>query len=127
MRYLLLLIVALLCFYQAKSQVPKAFSGFSDAVLLKDSLLTEDVKTLSIDQLPVIELTDNELKEGNAQNVSSLLNSGKEVFASAASFSFSIARFRIRGYDADFFSTYINQVPMNSLDNGYTSYSQFNK
>ena len=125
MRYLLLLIVALLCFYQAKSQVPKAFSGFSDAVLLKDSLLTEDVKTLSIDQLPVIELTDNELKEGNAQNVSSLLNSGKEVFASAASFSFSIARFRIRGYDADFFSTYINQVPMNSLDNGYTSYSQF--
>lgn len=31
-------------------------------------------------------------------------------------------RFRIRGYNADFTSTYINGIPMDNLDNGYTPF-----
>ena len=125
MWHLLLLHVAILFCCLANCQVSAPFTRVVDTLTKTDSLLREEVKEKPADISPVIELNDNELKEGNAQNVPSLLSAGRDVFASAAAFSFSVARFRTRGYDADLFSTYINLVPINSLDNGYTSFAQF--
>ena len=125
MLHRLLFIVAILFCSLVHAQVTSLPRKAMDTVRKADSLLREDAKQQASDNLPVIELNDNELKEGNSQNVSSLLSAGRDVFASAAAFSFSVARFRTRGYDADLFSTYINLVPMNSLDNGYTSFAQF--
>ncbi|MBU3715107.1 MAG: TonB-dependent receptor [Ferruginibacter sp.] len=51
-----------------------------------------------------------------------MLTAGRDPFFNAASFKFSAVRFRIRGYDADLFSTYMNGVPMENLDNGFTPF-----
>ncbi len=74
------------------------------------------------DNIPVISLDENDGQDGSAQNVSSQLSAGRDPFLSAATFKFSAARFRIRGYDSDMFGTYINGIPMENLDNGFTPY-----
>lgn len=92
----------------------------TDSTAKKDSILTEEFKENVLDNIPTISLSSDELKDGGVQNISSQLTAGRDPFYNAVSFNFSAARFRIRGYDADFASVYINGVPMDNLDNGYT-------
>lgn len=73
------------------------------------------------DEIPVVTLNESDLTDKSSQNVSSLLTAGQDVFTNIASFNFSAARFRIRGYDADLFSIHLNGVPMENLANGYSS------
>jgi hypothetical protein len=87
-----------------------------------DTTVLEAQKEISVDNVPVISLDENDGEDGSAQNVSSILNAGRDPFLNAATFKFSAVRFRIRGYDADNFSTYMNGVPMENLDNGFTPY-----
>ncbi|MEQ1676369.1 MAG: TonB-dependent receptor [Chitinophagaceae bacterium] len=82
----------------------------------------EELKESVLDNIPVVSIDENDLSDGSAQNVSSVLTAGRDPFFSAASFNFSAVRFRIRGYDADLFSTYMNGIPMENLDNGFTPY-----
>jgi hypothetical protein len=70
----------------------------------------------------MVSIDDNDLGDGGNQNVASLLTAGRDPFFSAASFNFSAVRFRIRGYDNDHFSTFLNGVPMDNLDNGFTPF-----
>ncbi len=86
-----------------------------------DSALNE-IKDESLDNLPVVSLDENDNQDGSAQNISSQMNSGRNPFINAASFNFSAVRFRIRGYDSDLFSTNMNGVPMENLDNGFTPF-----
>lgn len=88
----------------------------------KDTSIVQDGKDAMGDNIPVISLDENDMQDGSAQNVSSVLGAGRDPFLSAASFHFNSVRFRIRGYDADLFSTYMNGVPMENLDNGFTPY-----
>lgn len=88
----------------------------------KDTSIVQDGKDAMGDNIPVISLDENDMQDGSAQNVSSVLGAGRDPFLSAASFHFNAVRFRIRGYDADLFSTYMNGVPMENLDNGFTPY-----
>ncbi len=88
----------------------------------KDTSITGDLKDAISDNIPTISLDENDMQDGSAQNVSSVLGAGRDPFLSAASFHFNAVRFRIRGYDADLFSTYMNGVPMENLDNGFTPY-----
>ncbi|MBS1761696.1 MAG: TonB-dependent receptor [Bacteroidetes bacterium] len=74
------------------------------------------------DNLPVISLDENDMNDGSAQNISSQLSAGRDPFVNAATFKFSAVRFRMRGYDADMFGTYMNGIPMENLDNGFTPY-----
>lgn len=53
----------------------------------------------------------------------STLSSKGDVYASAASYSFSSMRFSVRGYDDAYETTYINGVNFNSLERGGFSYS----
>ncbi len=87
-----------------------------------DSTLLNDARENALDNVPVVSLDENDNLDGSAQNVSSQLNSGRNPFINAASFNFSAVRFRIRGYDSDLFSTNMNGVPMENLDNGFTPY-----
>ncbi|MEO6668108.1 MAG: TonB-dependent receptor [Ferruginibacter sp.] len=82
----------------------------------------EEAKDAVLDNIPVVSLDENDDQDGSAQNLSSQLNSGRNPFINAASFNFNVVRFRIRGYDADQFSTYMNGVPMENLDNGFTPF-----
>lgn len=88
----------------------------------KDTSIVQDAKDAMGDNIPVISLDENDMQDGSAQNISSQLGAGRDPFLSAASFHFNAVRFRIRGYDADLFSTYMNGVPMENLDNGFTPY-----
>ena len=97
-------------------QQGKAITSNPDTTILEQ--LKEDVG----DNIPVISLDENDGQVGSAQNISSLLSAGRDPFFNAASFKFNAVRFRIRGYDADLFGTYMNGVPMENLDNGFTPY-----
>ena len=71
------------------------------------------------DLIPTISLSDENLEvEGNNQNISGLLTASRDVFVSAASFTFGPARFRIRGYDSEYVGMMLNGLPFNDLDNG---------
>lgn len=96
----------------------------SDTVpkVITDSALVGDMRDLMMDNMPTISLGDNDLSDGAGQNVSSVLNAGRDPFFSAASFNFSPARFRVRGYDNDLNITFMNGIPMDNLDNGFTPF-----
>lgn len=63
---------------------------------------------------------DDEL---NGQGVSSALQSSRDVFNSVATFTFSQARYRIRGYDAENALTSLNGVLVNDLETGMPPWS----
>ncbi len=87
-----------------------------------DTTILEQLKEDLGDNIPVISLDENDGQDGSAQNVSSVLSAGRDPFFNAAAFKFNAVRFRIRGYDADLFVTYMNGVPLENLDNGFTPF-----
>lgn len=62
-------------------------------------------------------------EEGDNQNVSAVMTSANDVFASNAGYAFSAMRFRIRGYNSEYTQSTINGVSMNDLERGRFSYS----
>jgi hypothetical protein len=113
------LLLALVCAGTvAHAQVNKPI----DTIPKKDSLLIEELKQNQLDNIPVVSLDENDLGDAATQNISSVLTAGRDPFYSAASFNFSALRFSIRGYSNDFFGTYMNGIPMDNLDNGFTPY-----
>lgn len=94
-----------------------------DSTAVKDTITPIlDLKDGVLDNIPSISIDDNDLGDGGNQNISSLLTAGRDPFYSAASFNFSTLRFRIRGYDNDLFGTFMNGIPMDNLDNGFTPF-----
>lgn len=91
-------------------------------ILTGDTTLADDAKDNLLDNIPVVSLDENDNQDGSAQNISSQANAGRDPFHRAASFNFNAVRFRLRGYDADLFSTYMNGAPMENLDNGFTPF-----
>lgn len=84
---------------------------------------TSDVETEIKEIIPTISLDQNDLDDNNDQSVSSLLSGGRDPYYNAATFAFGIARYKIRGYDADNFVTYMNGIPIENLDNGFTPFN----
>lgn len=72
------------------------------------------------ENIPTI-TSDDEGAEGqtsSTDNIASVLNSSRDAFTNAASYNFSIARFRVRGYDDENLVMLMNGVPMNDLTTG---------
>lgn len=92
-----------------------------DTIPLKDTSV-QDFQEGVLDNIPIVSLDENDAGDGSAQNISSVLSAGRDPFFAAASFNWSPVRFRIRGYDADHFTTYINGLPMENLDNGFAPF-----
>ncbi|MEO7308463.1 MAG: TonB-dependent receptor, partial [Ferruginibacter sp.] len=107
--------------------LPSAFSQVSPKTTptVPDTTIIEALKENVVDNIPTISLDESEESDGTSQNISSQLNAGRDPFLNAATFKFGAVRFRIRGYDADQFNTYINGAPMENLDNGFTPYGQW--
>ncbi len=93
----------------------------TDTLPRTDSII-RDLKDNLLDNIPQISLDENDMSDGSAQNVSSVLTAGRDPFFNAAAFNWSSARFRVRGYDNENNATFINGLPMDNLDNGYTPF-----
>lgn len=76
------------------------------------------------DQIPTIS-SDDLLSEGSGSSVSGLLHGSRDVFLSAAAYTFGPMRFRVRGYDGEYTETSINGAPMGNMENGRTSWSNW--
>ncbi len=103
------------------AQAQKYFKpNATDTTARPDSANVEDLKENVLDNIPTISLDDNDFSDAGSQNISSQLTAGRDPFYNAASFNWSPARYRLRGYDLDFSSVYINGIQMDNLDNGFT-------
>ena len=73
------------------------------------------------------EFTINEAEledeEGASQSISTLAGSSDNVYYNAASYDFSLMRFRLRGYDSEYSDTYINGVNFNDATRGRFNHS----
>lgn len=99
-----------------------AVPGFAQTV---DSARVGEMKEDVRSNIPVIVLDENDSENNtgsSGQSISSLLYGGRDPYFSGV-FNFNAARFRIRGYDAAYFETYINGVPVRNLTNGYTPWA----
>ncbi len=71
------------------------------------------------DFIPLITLSDEDLEqESENQNISGILSASRDVFISAAAFNFGPLRFRIRGLDSENIDLFMNNAPVNDLENG---------
>ena len=113
-----LLLPALLAATLLQAQQPQ---NPTDTLPTRDTLMME-LKDQIMDNIPVISLDESDMGDGGSHNISSILTAGRDPFFSAASFNFSAVRFRVRGYDNDLNNTYMNGIPMDNLDNGFTPY-----
>ncbi len=76
--------------------------------------------------IPVVTLEDDESAGGTTQaNVSSVLGASRDAFASAAQFNWSIAYFKVRGYEDEHFTTLMNGVPELDLVNERTAFASW--
>ncbi len=94
----------------------------SSSTISSDTSINEESKENILDNIPIVSLDENDDQDGSAQNISGQLNFGRNPFINAASYNFNVVRFRMRGYDADQFNTFMNGAPMENLDNGFTPY-----
>ena len=104
----------------AQSQVKKkVFRSVGDTISpSKDSLIMQDeLKANLSDNIPVISIEDNELKNAGAQNISSVLGASRDPFLYAATFNFFITRFKMRGYDASSSNVFMNGASIENLEN----------
>lgn len=62
-------------------------------------------------------------EESNAQSIAMLSGASDDVYYNAANYDFNTMRFRIRGYDSEYQTTYLNGIPFNDLARGRFNYS----
>lgn len=102
------------------------FGVFENSVLPEVTMKrtqSDEGQSQSIGEITIS--TDDLESESKDQSVSSLLQSSQDAFNSAASFSFSPARFQIRGYDSDYTLLYMNGVPVNDPESGFAGWSSW--
>ncbi len=81
-----------------------------------------DQPKANIENIPTVSLSDDEVDASSGNGASSVLNASRDAFQQAAMYKFSAARFRIRGYEDENFTTLINGTPTTDLINGRTMY-----
>lgn len=87
-------------------------------ILLRPGL--ENENPAAEDIIPTIMLSDGDIEGGTSglQSISGVLNASRDVFSSKVAFAWSIARFRVRGYDSKNTTVFMNNIPMNDLESG---------
>lgn len=68
---------------------------------------------------------DDDLDNGSAQYVPSLLHSSTDVYTNNTAYTFSIAYFRARGYDNRYQGVFANGFEMNNMVTGRANFSQW--
>lgn len=112
--------------YASTQEVSKKTNKNKDTSVINkaDTGFINDPHQSSQDEITVITLDDANINNAGAssQNVSSLLTAGRDPFLGITTYNYSGVRFKNRGYNAENFATYINGVPFQSLDNGFTPF-----
>lgn len=86
---------------------------------------TVDQKT-ELDAPDVIVISDSDVElETESQEISGLLTASKDIFVSTAGYTFSSARFRIRGYQSAYTDVYINGVNVDDRETGGAYWSNW--
>lgn len=84
--------------------------------------LTRNVKRDDgADAIPTVSLDEGDGTEGN-QDVSSILSASRDLYLSTAAFTFSAARFRIRGLDRRHGQLYMNGVQVFDPESGFSGF-----
>ncbi|MCK9617300.1 MAG: TonB-dependent receptor [Lentimicrobiaceae bacterium] len=66
--------------------------------------------------------SDDETKD---QSISGLLQSSNDIYVSTSAYTFGTAYYRIRGYDNENQSVYINNIMVNDIENGRATWSEW--
>lgn len=107
--------------YPGKALFVQQLSVDKPLIELNDIELRVDIQQTT-DDIPVVSLSEDDLKPTLSSNVSTVLSASRDPFIAAASFNFSIARFRMRGYDDENSFTLMNGAPMTDLVTGRNMY-----
>lgn len=75
--------------------------------------------------IPTVTLEEAEAETEGVSEVANVLNASQDVFHRVSNFAWSTFRFRERGYDGGLFQTFINGMPFNDLETGFTSFGEF--
>lgn len=88
-----------------------------------DTTRVNSIEDTLNDNTPVFVTTLEDVDPNSSSgNISGLLQSSRDVFASTAGFNFFAARFRIRGYNGDKTTIFINGVPTGDAITGWSQY-----
>ncbi|MBX2931093.1 MAG: TonB-dependent receptor [Chitinophagaceae bacterium] len=117
---ILLMAVPFTLMAQKKQTTTK--KGNTTTTATRDTTVTDEVKDAISENIAVVTIDEDDQGDGGAQNVSSVLTAGRDPFFSVMSFNFNAFRYRMRGYDGDLNTTYLNGIPMDNLDNGFIPY-----
>lgn len=74
--------------------------------------------------IPTVSLEEADAETDGASEVANVLNASRDLFQQVSGFGWSTFRFRERGYDGAFFQTFVNGVPFNDLETGFTAYGE---
>ncbi len=85
-------------------------------------VVVEQQKTADI---PTVTLEETETDDEGASEIANVLNASQDVFQRIASFGFSTFRFRDRGYEGRQSLTFVNGMPFNDLETGFTAFGEF--
>ncbi|MDD3079059.1 MAG: carboxypeptidase-like regulatory domain-containing protein [Paludibacter sp.] len=110
---------------------PGYFTQIKLVNIVKDQETDMGVVYLVVDahaelqQEVVMQLSENQLDDDDAKsnNISGSTSAQNDVYNSQTSYNFSAMRFRTRGYDNKYETTYINGVMFNGLERGNFNYS----
>lgn len=101
----------------------------SELVVSKKSTVSQEIKLQKEPALWDRNLNDEVVvsdlysEEGEPIDYTPMLTASPDPYSSAAAYTFSPARFRIRGYDAQYTPMYLNGVEMNDMNTGYGVWS----
>jgi hypothetical protein len=99
-----------------------ALSG--QAICQQDTVLKRD--SSQINRIPLFSVSgDDADSDRGGQDVSGLLQSSRDLYASTAGFHFGTARFRIRGYNTENFAVLINGVKLNDPETGLATFANW--
>ncbi len=82
---------------------------------------------VSQELIPTITLSADDFDDdgGGVQNISGVLTASRDVFVSAAAFTFGPARFRIRGYGSEYSGIFLNNLAFNDLEDGRVNWFEW--
>lgn len=100
-----------------------AYFSQSDSSAVKDK--QADTANLNLN-IPIFSTSGADAESDmDQQDISSLLQSSRDVFTQYASFQFGAARYRARGYTAENQQVMINGINVNNLETGFSSWSSW--
>ncbi|MFZ1678324.1 MAG: hypothetical protein WAT91_13680 [Saprospiraceae bacterium] len=102
------------------------FSGTSttpNATDLGEILINTSIKAEKDKELPTITLSESD--DNGDINISSLLQSGDDLFGSMTNYTFSPARFNRRGLETEYSDGFLNDLPINDLESGGVYWSNW--